>query len=359
MSDENVHGLSCPRCGGIVTVPEGQALIICPYCDQRSAVSAERQDSGGVRRYQVPLKVNREVLEKTFRGFVSGKVQVARDCAVKAEISEMFLVHLPFWAVWGRGVAWAFGQVKVKSDDSYHYEPREKRAVSELSWNAPACEVGDFGVQRVELAGRPLEPFDAAGLHRSGMVFEPVGSTKTALEAARAQFEQEIKSDLEMDRTEQTFVRLTRTRMGLVYYPLWVLRYLYRGRSFQVVVDGYNGEILYGKAPGSVGYRAATLVGGMAIGSVMVVDIPAALMLISTSDEDSPFVIALMILAAGAALMFGAYRTFRHGEHYEYHRHKAGVSKNKSSGLEGVLTGNLSLNNKEIENLVKTFKELS
>jgi hypothetical protein len=55
-------GLACPRCGGMVTIPEGQAIVICPYCDLRSSVSAENDpgwaDDGnpgvGVRRYQAP-----------------------------------------------------------------------------------------------------------------------------------------------------------------------------------------------------------------------------------------------------------------------------------------------------------------
>lgn len=357
MSSDIVHGLGCPRCGGIVTVPEGQALVVCPYCDQRSAVSAERTDIGGVRRYQVPLRAGREKLEAIFRSFVSGKVQVARDCSSKAQINEVFLVHLPFWAVWSRGVAWAFGQVKVGSGDNKRYEPRERRAVSELGWNAPACEVGDFGIQRVSLDQRPLEPFDAARLHRSGMVFEPVGSAATALESARKHFEQEIKDDVKLDRTEQTFVRLTNTRLGLVYYPLWVMRYLYRGRSFQVVMDGYSSEILYGKAPGSVGYRAARLVGGMAVGALLVVDVPAMALYFSSGDDDGIIAIGLGALVAGGALMYSSYRTFRHGEHYEYHRYKA-LSAKGSKGAE-ILPGNITINAREIEALVKTVKDLT
>lgn len=358
MSAENVHGLGCPRCGGIVPVPEGQALVVCPYCDQRSVVSTagDTPAGRGIRRYQVPLRVEPDGIEPAFRKFVSGKVQVARDCARQAVVSELFLVHLPFWTVWGRGVAWAFGQVQVGSGNNRHYEPRERRAVSELTWNAPACDVGEFGVQRVALDGRPLEPFDAAGLHRSGMVFEPVGSSESALEWARSHFSETVKKDIQLDRTEQQFVRLTNTRLGLVYYPLWVLRYLYRGRSFQVVIDGYSGEILYGKAPGSVGYRAAVLIGGMALGAVLAVDAPAAILLSASGDDESPFIFALIVLAAGVWMMITAFRIFRHAEHYEYHRHKA---LPRGPGGEKSLPGNLTLSIKNIEDAVRTLEKFS
>lgn len=351
MTDDAVHGLSCPRCGGIVPVPEGQAIVACPYCDQCSVVAVTpaasvepalpakgadntAQVSTGVRRYQAPVRVNADAAVSELQKFLSGKFQVARDCARLSQVTEVFLVHLPFWGVWGRGVAYAFGQVQVGSGDNRRWEPREKKAVRELTWNAPACEVGEFGVRQVSLEGVPLEPFNPDALHRSGMVFEPVGSEENALEAARASFDQTIQSQVSMGRTSQVFTRLVRARLGLVYYPLWVLRYHYRSRAFQVVVDGYTGQVLYGKAPGSVGYRAAVLVGGMAAGAVMTVDVPVlSLAATAGTDEDFPFVIALGAFVIGLGIMFGAYRTFRYGEHYEYHRY--GKAK---SGSEGVIT---------------------
>ena len=349
MSSQSVHGLSCPRCGGMVAIPEGQALVICPYCGQRSVVSAQEGSSLGVRRYQVPQRVGRDQAVAEFQRFLSGKVQIARDAAQQARLTEVFLVHLPFWSVWARGAAWAFGQQRVGSGDKQRYEPREKKVVRELSWNAPACEVGEFGVKRVSLKGCPLEPFDAAGLHRTGMVFEPVGSEQNALKAAEDQFSKQIRSSAELSRTGQLFIRLINTRLGLVYFPLWVVRYTYRGRSFQIVVDGFNGDVLYGKAPGSVGYRAAVLVGGMAAGAFLAIDIPSAILLSSSSDDEGPFIFALAAFAAGAALMVSAYRTFRHGEHYEYHRYK---TASEDAGFSGSLTSkNISQIVDELEKL--------
>lgn len=350
MSDPSVHGLNCPRCGGMVTVPEGQAVIVCPYCDLRSVVSAQAGSTLGIRRYQVPQRIDRQQAIDAFQRFLNGKVQIARDVARQAQLKEVFLVHLPFWSVWGRGVAWAFGQQRVGSGDDQRYEPREKKVVKELSWNAPACEVGEFGVRRVSLEGCPLEPFDAASLHRTGMVFEPVGSEQNALQAAENQFNSEIRSSADLSRTEQLFVRLTNTRLGLVYFPLWVLRYHYRGRAFQVVLDGFNGQMLYGKAPGSVGYRSAVLVGGMAAGAALAIDVPAALLLSISSDDESPFLIALVIFVIGAGIMVSAYRTFRHAEHYEYHRYKVGNGGSILSSIQMDFSGRVL--NKDIREII-------
>jgi hypothetical protein len=283
---------------------------------------------------------------------------VARDCARQAKVSEVFLVHLPFWTVWARGVAYAFGQVRVGSGDNKRYEPREKKLVREMSWNLPACEVGEFGVRRISLENCPLEPFDAAALHRSGMVFEPVGSAEAALASARASFEETIQDELKMARTAQIFTRLVRPRLGLVYFPLWVVRYLYRGRAFSLVVDAFNGQVLYGKAPGSVGYRAAVLVGGMATGAVVAIDLPALLLAAGSSgSDDNSGLGALALFAAGLGILFYSYRTFRHAEHYEFHKYgKAKTSEALSAALNPL---NLPGNQRTVGQIISALEKYS
>jgi hypothetical protein len=237
-------------------------------------------------------------------------------------LQESFLAYLPFWADWGRVMSWVFGQKQVGSGDNKRYEPREVRSVQEMTWNGVALDVGEFGVSQVSLSGRPLEPFDSDGLHANGLVFEPVGSVSEARDAAEHEFEQRVRREARLDRIAQVFIRQIQRRMGLVYYPLWVLRYLYRGRSFQVVLDGYSGDVLYGKAPGSTLYRAAVLVGGMALGAFLAVDGSALAWYIAASsrgdDAEGLFVGGLVALAVGFGIMVAAYRAFRYGEHYEF-----------------------------------------
>lgn len=324
---EALQGLNCPRCGGMVPIPEGQVIVICPYCELRAVVRGEK----GVRRYQTPCRINREQAIAAFRHFLSGNWAIARDAARQAQLEEAMLVHLPFWAAWGQGLGWTFGRKKIGSGDRKRYEPREVRVVEEMSWNGAACDVGEFGVSHISLDGRPLEPFDPDQLHRTGLVFEPVGSSWQALETARQAFENRVNSRAHLDEISQSFVRIVRPRLGLLYYPLWVVRYLYHGRSFQVVVDGFDGSILYGKAPGNVLYRAAVLVGGMALGSAIAIDL-TALILTSSNDSDGSFGAALASFVGGLVILFLSYRKFRYGEHYEYHRYR-GEGEGIFSGL--------------------------
>ena len=335
MSDqESTHGLNCPQCGGIVPVPEGQLIVCCPYCDLRSFVRGER----GLLRYQAPQRVSREQASQALHKFLTSSMAIAPAAARQAQLSEAFLVYLPFWTVWARVGAWVFGEKKVGSGDDARYEPREMRVVQDMVWNSAACDVGEFGVNQVQTVENGLEPFNPDALHNAGMVFEPVGSFSAARQQAEERFQVEVERKSGLDRIAQVFMRAVRRRNALVYHPLWVLRYLFRGRAFQVVVDGYSGEILYGKAPGNTWYRAVALVLGMAFGAFLAIDGPA--FIISASDgEGDIFWVALALLAAGGAIMYAGYRAFRHTEQYEYRRGGSGAIVSVKNAVEMVTSG--------------------
>lgn len=318
---EATAGLSCPQCGGMVPIPEGQQIVACPYCSLRSAVQGER----GVQRFQVAQKISRDQAIAALRTFLGSNLAIARDAGRKASLQEAFVVSLPFWSVWARGLGWVLGQKRVGSGKHSRLEPREVRSVHELNWTGAACDVAEFGVPSISLDGRLLLPFDPDQLHETGMVFEPVGSASVAQSAASQSFSSKVQRAADLTKVSQTFVRMVNRRLALVYYPLWVLRYAYRNRTFQVVVDGFSGEVLYGKAPGSVGYRAGMLVAGMAAGAFVAVDGAALGLwgLANTSgDDEAGFFLAITggALLLGGGMMYGGYRAFRYGEHYELKR---------------------------------------
>ncbi len=320
MSDSELSkGLNCPRCGGVILIPDGQVIVRCPACDFRSIVRGDL----GVRRHQVPIRVKREQALDALQKFLNN-FAIAFDAKSKAQVSEVFIAHLPFWTLWGRALGWAFGEKEVGDSKNRRMEPREVKIMQEMVWTGAACDVGEFGVDQVMLSNQPLEPFNSEALHANGMVFEPVGSLTEARQMAERDFEQRMRSAAGLDKLSQLFTRFVNERFGLVYYPLWVVRYLYRGRAFQVVVDGFSGKVLYGKAPGNVFYRAAVLVGGMALGAFLTLDLPAFLLRLlassssNSNDSDGILGFAFASFVGGLALLFIAYNAYRYGEHYQF-----------------------------------------
>jgi hypothetical protein len=150
------------------------------------------------------------------------------------------------------------------------------------------------------------------------MVFEPIESPHDALDEARRHFEYQGRQKKTLKQVFFEKFHILRKKFSLVYYPLWVARYQYRDRNYQVVVDGVDAEVLYGKAPGNALYRAAMLVSGMAIGNFILVNgtIIAGRIIVESADDDSLFLLALPA-AVGLGLIVAGYRKFRYGEEVE------------------------------------------
>jgi len=304
---ESSQGLICPNCAGVVPVAEGVRIVQCPYCGQHSLVQGER----GVRRWQVARQVERDRAEQAVRGFLSG-MRKARDLSRLASIDELMLVYLPFWRVEATVAGWLFGRVRKDKDST---KPDEHYVFESMDWNDAAVDVTEFGVHRIVVSRSELQPFDSQALHAEAMVFEPSESRTDALEEARGYFVGRARAAAGQTRTSYENLQLLRPEFALVYFPVWIGRYSYRNRTYQVVVDGVSGRVMYGKAPGNILYRAIALVAGLALGNLVLVN--GTILAVSASSDDDSLGALLLPIAIGIGLILYGYRQFRYGEEVE------------------------------------------
>lgn len=308
---EQSQGLICPNCAGVISVAEGVRIVQCPYCSQHSLVQGDR----GILRWYVPQRVDRAGAENSARGFLSG-IRKARDLRRAAKIEEVFLAYLPFWRVEATVAGWLFGRVREDKDST---KPDEHQVFESMNWNDAAIDVTEFGVHHIVLSRDDLLPFDNQKLHAEAMVFDPSESQTEAFEEARAHFLFRSRTQASQTRTTYENIQLLHPEFSLVYYPVWLVRYSYRKRIYQIVVDGVHGRVMYGKAPGNILYRAAALVVGLALGNLLIVDGTALLLGLSSrsSDDDTGLGALLMAIVIGAAIILYGYRQFRYGEEVE------------------------------------------
>ncbi len=331
---ERSQGLVCPNCSGTVPVAEGARIVQCPYCNLHSLVQGER----GVRRWQVPRQVDRARAEAGVRGFLTG-MRKARDLSRTATIDELMLAYLPFWRVEATVAGWLFGRVRKDKDET---RPDEHEVFELMNWNDAAVDVSEFGVHRIVVARADLQPFESQNLHAEAMVFEPTESRTDALDEARGYFLGRARNAAGQRSTSYENVQLLRPEFSLVYYPVWIGRYSYRSRTYQVVIDGVSGRVMYGKAPGNVLYRAMALVVGLATGNLVLVN-GTMLAARAVSDDDSLGLLLLPIVV-GVGLILNGYRQFRYGEEVE-DRPKEFQKAGSAGGLLGSFlptTGSLS-----------------
>ncbi len=349
-SVNKTQGLTCPECSGVVPIAEGDRIVECPFCHTHSLVQGER----GVRRWQVPQIVERERALQTVRNFFRD-MKKARDLHKEAEIKDTFLVYLPYWRVESFVAGWMFGRVKSGKDST---RPIEVQVSELMHWNDAAVDVAEYGVHQVAISKEQLAPYDSDRLHAEAMVFEPSESHSDALEEAGRHFTYRGRKARSLRTKFFEKFHFLRQRLSIVYYPLWVSRYEYHKRNYQVVVDGVNGRILYGKAPGNIFYRAAALVGGLAVGNFVLVNgTLLAGTIVSNSDDGDGALLILVPIALGIGLIAAGYRAFRYGEEVEEIQkgaRKATLAGEPEGGLMSALTGGLIGGNSDVQGMMRS-----
>ncbi len=261
--------LGCPSCGGALAAAEGQRIVSCQYCGAQSlvlvpdavprSVIAALIDMAGARTAALTL-LRRPGLPAALR--LQGRIQ------------ELILCYVPFYEFSGTRL----GSFRLQEQER-RLLPQSEDGVEERDFQqwlleqpaaqedtrvveqsfariSPACDLPELGVESIPLQemrqrGRsPLafEPFDLVALQGRGIVFAPTRTPE------RFADDVQLRVRVEGDRT-----RLVERRLHILYYPVWQARYQYRGRPYEVAVDGVTGSVLRARAP-AVGRRAAGLV---------------------------------------------------------------------------------------------------
>jgi DNA-directed RNA polymerase subunit RPC12/RpoP len=308
LSDQ-VKGLSCPNCGGSLDVATGLRVVACPYCG--TALLAMHEV--GIRRYGIEPRIDAQRARELTKGWLGRGI--AKDPRLKQQgtVGEAFLCFLPFFRAQAECIGFALGTEERrrtvgsgKNRRVERYEVDVERRVEEsFDRTYPALNVAEWGIRRVDLVGDPLVPFDKDLLDRQGMVFPVTGSERDVMRAAIESFKNSSDPGTGLKRVRFRFLETLRERLSVVYYPLWVVRYSFQGRSYQVLVDAEDGSLAYGKAPGNDLYRALMLVGTEAVAAFMGT---TALQWIGGGVVPLVFIGGLSL-----AILFWGWRRFRYG----------------------------------------------
>ena len=310
-----IKGITCPACSGELDLREGIKTFNCKYCGILLAVKGE----SGPTKYYVPKNLKKEdAIGRAFQWLDKG-ISKARGLKSNSKIDEAFLVYIPYWRVRADVVGWVFGQERrtrtVNNRTETYYVDVEKKIQQSFDRTFPACDVAELGVKQVNLTGDKLLPVDIESLQQEGMMFNIVSSEKEVTDYAKSDFASAARYTANVDKVTFEHYDLVREDLDVVYYPLWIVRYVFQNRTYQVVVDGEDGTVCYGKAPGNSLFRAVTGIFGVAAGMYLCT-LFGAFALGEVSDK-GPFIAYIIALVIGVMLIKWGYKKFRYGGEIE------------------------------------------
>jgi hypothetical protein len=260
-------------------------------------------------------KVDRAAAARALRAWFTTGFRKAPALKREARFEEGFLAFFPFVRMRFDVVGWVLGSRRRRRKrgnkwvtEKIPVEHQEERSID----HTMACaDMAEFGVRRVNLGGDEIVPLDESAMRTRGMVFRPqqapheVGEKLVQLALARS------AAAAEVHHVTFSWLASIRRRMAVVYYPLWVIRYSFRGQTYQALIDAEDGSLAYGKAPGNHLARALSLVGACAgacfLGTTLLQNFGLVL-----RSEDGLMGLGVVGLLLAGFVAWG-YRQFRHG----------------------------------------------
>jgi hypothetical protein len=237
---------------------------------------------------------------------------------------EARLIYVPIWEARAHVVGWEFGiRRRTKSEvvrmgDQEVVELRlvdealEQGFMDERRMYQEAADLSALGMGRPHITGRAFSlPYLAGELEDGAALLEPDRDCQAVLARARDAFRRPPTGA----SVREARLSLLKESVSLLYYPLWMLRYRYRGRLYEVAVDGRNGLVHSARAPADNTRRLA----------VMVVSYVALALLLALAVEirssqphlgEIAFYVGALVLAL-AGTVYWRFGLLREVEHHE------------------------------------------
>lgn len=295
-------GLTCPTCGGTISVGEGEKNISCKYCDSALHIDGDE----GVMIAAFKNKVTKEQSIDTVKKWWKKGLK-SRDLKTHGKVIECYSIYLPFWKIKARTAGWVCGYEERRRTDSnghVHVEriPMEQMVLRDTIYSNIACDPGDLGIRRLHNFNGELTLEDFTMLP----TYEAVTSKDDALSAAKAYAVDSGIASAGVPHITFQKVSAIIQDISMIYYPIWIVQYEYNDRIYLATVDGVTNSLLSGRAPGDALFQSLAVTGGAAAGGLV------ASLSIPLAWYSSPE-LGVMGFIVGIAITAIAYHFFRNG----------------------------------------------
>jgi len=241
------ENIRCSHCGAPVEFKPGELIATCKYCGYTTVI-----ETGAPFNFEHSLLLNKYDLaqmDELIKGWMCSGFMKPGDLDRKSRIVEKDLVYLPFWVV----------SVKAKTSYKGIFERisppvvKDGEIQKEYNWLVLAREAAGFPTREYDV---PLEgkiPYDFRKIEGFAKVLNSEITREEALELAKQQIEAlhryRLKQDV--DKIIEIYTEINVKQAVYLHAPVWFVKYEYKGKTYQLILDGAAGMALKGDIPSS------------------------------------------------------------------------------------------------------------
>ncbi len=260
--------VQCRSCKATSVFDADRVAQRCDFCGSPEIVDYEEIKAPIRPQSLLPFKVAETHVRESIRGWYASKWLAPGKLKSRALVDTVKGVYLPYWTfdaqVYCRWTADAGYYYYVTQTYTDSQGKRKTRRVRKTRWRPASGELDHFfddepipGTQGVDMTLlRSVEPFPTTELipydtaYLSGFVVEHykvvlVEAAKSAREAMLKQLYVLCGREVPGDTHRSLHVKPNYSGQTFkhILVPVWLLSYDYHGKAFQVVANGFTGEI--------------------------------------------------------------------------------------------------------------------
>lgn len=242
--------VNCKQCGGPLKIKPGDVLISCEYCGNTQYIAVDKPFV--FSHSIIPAKVTEDNFQKTLEAWMRRGFLKPKDLAKKHKLIEASLEYYPFWIF----------QVKAKSKIKGLFERTGKETVidteieKEYFWKVLSTMTGRFPTKEYEIPLSAKAPFRTDLVGKGGRVINSEIDEEDARKIARQEIEAHHKqlAAQNVDRVASIDTEFEFGESEYLHAPVWFVRYEYKKKEYDLVLDAISAETVTADIPESRGF---------------------------------------------------------------------------------------------------------
>ncbi len=292
--------ITCPNCGANLTVRSDAVIRTCDYCGTAIQVSKMISKPGATKKekqefiikdhYIVRCHYTPGQAKNLLVAWISKVPGTPSDFELDVNIHSLKLKFYPLWVGeyaadteytgldnWPEFHSPAYDAPGWYEHVTYYKREESGQVVREYQIPLTALKLDKIPKYLKEylVTTTGKEYFDIKHVKNfSGEIID----SALKYDEARNQMRQEVLGLQEKEIHKEVKTISTRTdkleerAVFYIHFPVYELRYKYKGRDYQALIDGSNGRIIHVEIPITTGFRAKTITAGaahVAIGAII------------------------------------------------------------------------------------------
>lgn len=238
--------VACLNCNASITAPQSASIIVCPYCGHTFETSTGKAWT----YYMFPAYVESPSAWRKAMQFITRRYGVPADFNAEANLRKAELYNVPYHVF------------SCKAYSSCSYSGKQATYLETRNMPILAAYTGtwlDNHAKELSFSVRGRSFFNPSQAQRSRL-YMPTVSYEEAYNAAHRFISGQAMAEANRScggskRVEKVDVNY----LGLVHYPFWLMEYVYKARSFRILLDASGGRVLFVEYPLSTRSRATML----------------------------------------------------------------------------------------------------